>query len=98
MCMQNVNAIARLYTEVETGNDPHRISVFKNQFDIISVKFDKENTPYIGDFYIVSEINLLGTGKEANKKFDIIEQKKRLDLKLELLNCQMKKINNTLGT
>ncbi len=84
MCMKNVNAVARLYNEVEMGNNPNRVSTFKNQFDIISAKFNNENNPYIGDFYIISEINLLGTAVQEDKETNIVEQQKKAKFKVRI--------------
>lgn len=84
MCMKNVNAVARLYNEVEIRNNPNRISTFKNQFDIISAKFNKENNPYIGDFYIVSEVNLLGTANQEDSETNIVEQRKKVKFKVRI--------------
>lgn len=84
MCIRNINAISRLYDYANFDKqDPHK-SIFQNQFDIISAKFDENGNPYIGGFYIITDINVLGTTKEEHKKDNFLESHKPFNVKIRI--------------
>lgn len=84
MCMKNVNATSKLYDYVEFGDGETGNSIFQNQFDVIVAKFDENRHPYIGNFYVVSDINMLGTTSEADQSENIINAKKNVEFKIRV--------------
>ncbi len=84
MCMKNINATTKLYDHVVIGDGEIGYSLFQNQFDVITAKFDESGNPYIGGFYIVTDINLLGTSNENDKSNNVVEAKKSISVKIRV--------------
>ena len=86
MCKQNVNVVTRLYDYVEYGES----IVFQDQFDVIHVKWSN-NRPYIGGFFIVTHINLLGTSQKGTMNFIENQSKVCFKIRITKLNSDEKK-------
>ena len=84
MCVRNLNAITRLYDYVDFNKQNPSKSIYQNQFDIITAKFDEDGNPYIGGFYIVTDINVLGTTKEEYEKENFLNQHKAFNVKIRI--------------
>ena len=84
MCKRSVNAISRLYDFVSLGDCSIGESLYQNQFDTIKVLKDENGTPYIGNFSIVSDINLLGTSKDSERSTNYIESNTVAKFKIRL--------------
>lgn len=74
MCMKNINATLNLFASVERADKCISFSV---PFDTIKCIF-KNNVPYISNFFIVANMNLLGTTNEEAKKINVVENRKEL--------------------
>lgn len=81
MCRKYINTIARCYDDVEYCQNTYML---KKQFDSILIKYDEDKLPYIGGFYIVTDINILGTGKPENYDQNELEQGKKLKFKVRI--------------
>ena len=74
MCMKSVNATVNLFASVRKSEDYISFSV---PFDTIKCII-KNNVPYISDFFIVANINLMGTTNEDTKSLNVVESNKEL--------------------
>lgn len=74
MCMKNINATLNMFASVNRNGDYVSFSV---PFDTIRCII-KDNIAYISDFFIVANLNLMGTTKPEFKKDNIVENKKKL--------------------
>lgn len=72
MCMKNINATLNLFASVERADKCISFSV---PFDTIKCIF-KNNVPYISIFFIVANMNLLGTTNEEAKKLMLLKIEK----------------------
>ena len=80
MCMRNVNAVVTLFASVRTNDEYISFSV---PFDTIKCII-KNNTPYISDFFIVANMNLMGTTKPECKDSNVVENCKELQCLIRL--------------
>lgn len=74
MCMRSVNAILNLFASVRKTDEYISFSV---PFDTIKCIFIN-NVPYISEFFIVANMNLMGTTNEEAKKINVVENRKEL--------------------
>lgn len=81
MCLKNVNTITRFYDEIVYNSNT---VAYINQFDHVCVKYDEDNKPYIGDFFIVTDVNLLGTKKPELSNYNFIEKGDVVEFKIRL--------------
>ena len=91
MCKKNVNAVTRLYDYVEIGSDALGRSLLQNQFDTICVQYESFEKPFIGGFYIVSQINLLGTSNEEEKASNAVSNETTLEFKIRITKVCLEK-------
>lgn len=61
-------------------------------FDKITVD-PKEDVVSIGNFFVVTHINLLGTNDEENKHYSILEKGENLDVIVRLTKCDIDENN-----
>lgn len=74
MCMKSVNATVNLFASVRKSDEYISFSV---PFDTIKCII-RNNVPYISDFFIVANMNLMGTTREDAKKINVVENNKEL--------------------
>lgn len=75
MCMENTNAICKLYDHVIGGESDYSKFTYQNQFNGIALKFNESGIPYIGGFFVVTDLNFLGTTKEDKKATNVVNSK-----------------------
>lgn len=80
MCMKNVNATVCLFASVRRNDEYVSFSL---PFDTIKCAL-RNNTPYISDFFIVANVNLMGTTNEEAKSHNIVQNEKKLNCLLRL--------------
>ena len=80
MCMRSVNATVNFFFFVKKDDEYISFSV---PFDTIKCVI-KNNIPYISDFFIVANLNLMGTTNETFKADNIVENDRELFCLLRL--------------
>ena len=85
MCMKYVNVTVDCYQSV-IKLDNNSILSLNGPCD--AVKFKKiGDRSYIGGFFVVTHVNLLGTNKEENKDKSLLERKGKLEVTVRLTRC-----------
>lgn len=90
MCMKYVNAAVSCYQAV---------TMLDNSIVSISCPFDKitvdsnEDFISIGNFFVITHINLLGTNDEENKQYSVLETGENLAVIVRLTKCDIDENN-----
>ena len=84
MCMKYVNTTATCYKSVVVENNA--IVAFNAPFDAIKASSEND-TLYIDDFSIVTQIDFLGTNTNEHKIENPLEQNKVVDFIVRLTKC-----------
>lgn len=82
--MKYVNATVGCYKNVEIINDS--IASISVPFDRV-VSFKSNDKIYIGNFFVVTDINILGTRKDSPNRDSILDKGNNLSVTIRLTKC-----------
>lgn len=85
MCMKYLNATLSCYKSVVMVDNS--VTSLNWPFDKISANINEDGNFFIEDFFVVTQINLLGTQKEDKKQYSTLEKRENLEVKIRLTKC-----------
>lgn len=85
MCMKYLNSTVGCYKSVTMVDD--NIVSLNVPFDRMVASKANEDQVSIGEFYVVTKFNMLGTNKEENKHLSTLEKREKLHVKVRLTKC-----------
>ena len=91
MCMRSVNATVTPYEEVIFSKDGLQVLACKNPFGTIIAEKSEDGLYSIGNFNVVTDINLLGTKNENNKADNVLERKGCMEVMILITKCEPSK-------
>lgn len=84
MCMKYVNATTGCYNSITKLED--NIVSFNTPLNTLIAKETPDGT-IIGDFFVVTHLNFLGTDNEKNKMKNILESRESVNIIIRLTKC-----------
>ena len=84
MCMKYVDANTTCYKSVTMDGD--KIVSLNAPFEVIK-STSADGTSFIGDFFLITQIDFLGTNDPQHKQENPLEQKRTIDFIIRLTKC-----------